>query len=230
MLPNRPHIFVAPNGFGKSSFATAFESLNTKKIALPEKHFHRCNLANKPKVEITYRVDDKCFTYAATEHNNSIFSEFDVYVINSPLVAKAVKQNFGKYTVASASMEIESVVLVNTIPARKHFDYKISEIKLSTVPQLRFYYKNIKSDIDDIELMCAIERKVDWSKLELKQVQNLIKELLEFLEKSKEHINEFPDDIIEKIRDNNRLYKILQDVQEIIKGNYLLQSLFSYYK
>ena len=32
IYPNKPNILVAPNGFGKSSLTTAFNSLNNNKI------------------------------------------------------------------------------------------------------------------------------------------------------------------------------------------------------
>ncbi|MDQ6988542.1 MAG: hypothetical protein Q9M19_01575, partial [Mariprofundaceae bacterium] len=38
ILPNRPSLLVAPNGFGKSSFATAFDSLLTTRMDLHDDH------------------------------------------------------------------------------------------------------------------------------------------------------------------------------------------------
>ena len=37
IVPNKPNILVAPNGFGKSSFAISFDSLKSNKIELDEK-------------------------------------------------------------------------------------------------------------------------------------------------------------------------------------------------
>ena len=39
LRPNRPHILVAPNGFGKSSLATAFNRLRPTKIVLEKNDF-----------------------------------------------------------------------------------------------------------------------------------------------------------------------------------------------
>lgn len=39
LTPNKPNILVAPNGFGKSSFAIAFDSLKSDRIKLDEKTF-----------------------------------------------------------------------------------------------------------------------------------------------------------------------------------------------
>lgn len=50
--PNIPSIFVAPNGFGKSSFAIAFNSLNKKKLKLDEDYRHKNNQNLLPKIVI----------------------------------------------------------------------------------------------------------------------------------------------------------------------------------
>jgi predicted ATP-binding protein involved in virulence len=39
LIPNKPNILVAPNGFGKSSFAIGFDALRTNKIELDDKHY-----------------------------------------------------------------------------------------------------------------------------------------------------------------------------------------------
>jgi len=38
LIPNKPNILVAPNGFGKSSFGIAFDSLRRNKIELDAKN------------------------------------------------------------------------------------------------------------------------------------------------------------------------------------------------
>ena len=40
LFPNKPSLLVAPNGFGKSSFACAFNSMNGNRIDLAEKNYH----------------------------------------------------------------------------------------------------------------------------------------------------------------------------------------------
>ena len=36
IIPNKPSLLVAPNGFGKSSLAAAFAALKTKRMELPK--------------------------------------------------------------------------------------------------------------------------------------------------------------------------------------------------
>ena len=40
IIPNKPSILVAPNGFGKSLFATAFNSMNNSRIKLHDDDLH----------------------------------------------------------------------------------------------------------------------------------------------------------------------------------------------
>ena len=50
--PNKPIFFVAPNGFGKSSFGIAFDSIIASKIELHKNNLHKNKDTNLPKVEI----------------------------------------------------------------------------------------------------------------------------------------------------------------------------------
>ena len=46
---NKPLLLVAPNGFGKSSFSTAFKSLNPTKIVLEDDHYYQGVDTNRPE-------------------------------------------------------------------------------------------------------------------------------------------------------------------------------------
>lgn len=55
IYPNRPNILVAPNGFGKSSIATAFASLsgNRLEVKKEDKPDEKENLVSQLKIELT---------------------------------------------------------------------------------------------------------------------------------------------------------------------------------
>ena len=226
LLPNRPHIFVAPNGYGKSSFAIAFKSLNENRIALDEKHFHRRNSLNKPKIEITYSHGSCAEVYRATDNENSISPTFDIHVINSPLDAKAVRQNHGRYTTAIASMEIEPIVLVKTIPAYKKFNYKISEMWLLADVKCHSYWKNIKNIVYDYKSMIFFETNADWLKLESRRTEKQIDSLLHEVADSTVQLAEFSQESIEEIKKNKELYGSLVAIQKIIQRDSILESFF----
>jgi len=52
LIPNKPNLLVAPNGFGKSSFSIAFDSLKSNKLELNEKNYHQCT-RGRGRTELT---------------------------------------------------------------------------------------------------------------------------------------------------------------------------------
>lgn len=51
---NRPNIFVAPNGFGKSSIAIGFESLKQNRIDLSEENLYNGDVNNDPQIQLRF--------------------------------------------------------------------------------------------------------------------------------------------------------------------------------
>ncbi|HHL4080504.1 hypothetical protein [Burkholderia sola] len=130
IIPNKPSLLVAPNGFGKSSITAAFASLNQARLKLDDDHLHEASKIHKPRLTIELRdVAGKISVLTADETKNDISKVLDVYVINSRLKAKAVKNNVGGFTTASASLKINEIVLIDKIPPTTHFDYGIAEIR-----------------------------------------------------------------------------------------------------
>lgn len=129
LTPNKPNILVAPNGFGKSSFAIAFKSLNRNRIDLDKTHYYLGDDNNLPA--ITIEVEDGDVTsYTATHQSNLIKDQFDIFVINNQVVNKAkLSRNAGGANFAVSSLEIEPTVLVKSIPAQKEFGYNHPEQK-----------------------------------------------------------------------------------------------------
>ena len=124
IIPNKPSLLVAPNGFGKTSITTAFLSLNANRLALDQSHLHLGSAANKPKliIEMLDR-NGTLHVLQADENSNSISALLDVHVINCKLRPKATKRNLGKFTTASASLVLDDIVLVQKIPSKASFNY-----------------------------------------------------------------------------------------------------------
>ncbi len=53
LQPNKPNILIAPNGFGKSSFALAFDRLKRDKIELGDREYFNKLTTNRPELRIT---------------------------------------------------------------------------------------------------------------------------------------------------------------------------------
>jgi len=120
-MPHKPNLLVAPNGFGKSSIATAFSSMNTRRIELAEKDYHKEDKSLAPGLSIT--VNDKKLTADRTK--NEIRQQFDVLVINSGLTPKAQKHFKGS---VSSSLEVKPITICK-IPEKADFTYGVTEFR-----------------------------------------------------------------------------------------------------
>jgi len=115
--PNKPSLLYAPNGFGKSSLAIAFDSLNNNRLDLHKENCYKNDETLLPLLEITYQKSDgTVVNLQADNATNTIKNEFDVFVINNQVRAKTTPMKFLGKTVHSASLHIDSIVLFNNIP------------------------------------------------------------------------------------------------------------------
>jgi len=127
ILPNRPSLLVAPNGFGKSSIAVAFKSLNNRRIDLADEDCFEQDNSNAPRISIDYiKPDGNLSQLEANNATNTISGEIDCFVINSLIKPKGIGSQFGR---ASATLEIQDVVLVDNIPTNIPFSYSYQACK-----------------------------------------------------------------------------------------------------
>ncbi|WP_394973723.1 hypothetical protein [uncultured Croceitalea sp.] len=127
IYPNKPSLLVAPNGFGKSSLATAFKSMNNRRINLSDDDLHAENIANLPRIAIDYVEEDgNVLNLVATNEMNTISGHFDYFVINNLTKPKGIGSQFGR---ATARLEIKDVVLIDRIPTNTSFDYSYRDNK-----------------------------------------------------------------------------------------------------
>lgn len=165
LIPNKPSILVASNGFGKTSFATAFNSLNRKRIDLAEKDRHELNEANKPEIQIGYSEDNRnVVTYTATDTSNDIFNEFDIQVIRSNLESKHTKRNMGAFTHVSSCICVPPIVLIDKIPQKQNLNYSYTHFK-NSFGQNGKILPNISTEISNPSIISKIYSQVDMGKL-----------------------------------------------------------------
>ena len=121
LWPNKPNLLVAPNGFGKSSIATAFASMNSRRIKLDKNDCYQCNEGHQPEVHLTFEdKPNKTKTLKADNDTNEISKFFDISVIRNVVVPKAIKRNMSGFTNVSANLEIQSI-LIHKIPDKVTF-------------------------------------------------------------------------------------------------------------
>lgn len=127
IIQNKPSLLVAPNGFGKSSIASAFNSMNSRRIALSDDNLHAENSTNLPEVSIEYvKENGSTVNLHATSDSNTISQEFDCFVINNLTKPKGVGSRHGR---ATATLIIQDVVLVDSIPTNMSFGYSYTNSK-----------------------------------------------------------------------------------------------------
>lgn len=118
MIGNKFHVIVAPNGFGKSSFAAAFRCLRPRSMKLAKGDFHKSDEALEPELELVMSADGDEKTLLADPNRNELHGEFSIAVINCRLKPKAIEHRYNPNIRATADLVIEPVVLVERIPER----------------------------------------------------------------------------------------------------------------
>lgn len=151
ILPNKPSLLVAPNGFGKSSFACAFLSLKKNRISLHDNHLHRNEQELESKLSIEYEDQEGIVhSLVADSTSNTISDHFSYFVINNQIKAKGIGRNIGGRTNVTADLAIEPVTLIDTIPQREDFSYLYSNSKNNfgrngkVLPNISDYFSDLK--------------------------------------------------------------------------------------
>jgi hypothetical protein len=122
ILPNHPSILVAPNGFGKSSFATAFASLKPRSIKLDKGNFFENDETKLPVIRIKYQNEDNTVEeLEANDHANTLSKKIACFVINSRIKPKITSVISGR---ASAKLTVERIVLMDNIPPKGTPEYR----------------------------------------------------------------------------------------------------------
>lgn len=125
LFSGKVNLLVVPNGFGKSSIATAFESLNGKILSLEgDSQCHNEDRSLSPSLSIT--EDGK--TYVSNSAHDQISNEFTIYIINNPLTAKAIGQNMGKFVHTFGYLDIKNKEICK-VPPKFILVYKYKDIK-----------------------------------------------------------------------------------------------------
>lgn len=164
LIPNKPNLLVAPNGFGKSSFGMGFASLKRNRLELDDKSYFENEASNLPEIKITIENEGTTTTISADTTQNSISNEFDVFVINNQLVAKATVLRFGGNAVAKSSLEIEQTTLVATVPQKITFDYSSGTSKRDFGTNGGKVLKNVSELFENSSLMNEIVNTIQFQK------------------------------------------------------------------
>ncbi|MDX6766875.1 MAG: hypothetical protein SFU85_08795 [Candidatus Methylacidiphilales bacterium] len=127
MHPNKVHLLIAPNGFGKSSIATAFANLNSRRLSVKEKDCFRHDETRLPRLVVTVRDESGDVSHTADQTRNEIARVFDTFVIRGPRKIKAFQRpTESGYQVPVAEFVIDPIELCK-IPEKAVIPYKYRE-------------------------------------------------------------------------------------------------------
>lgn len=164
LIPNKPTLVVAPNGFGKSSITAAFGSLRSKKMDLDKDEYHRGDEERHPSLKISYTMQDGSKIDKEANHTkNDLAATFGVHVINSQLVSKAKKLKIAGANIVTSAIEVTPVVLIKRIPPKEKFRYSFAAVK-GDFGKNGKALPNISSILADNRVMAKIWNQVDFTK------------------------------------------------------------------
>jgi hypothetical protein len=177
LIPNKPTLVVAPNGFGKSSITAAFGSLRLKRMELDKDERHKGDEDLHPSLKISYTMQDGSKIENEANHTkNELAATFGVHVINSQLVSKAKKLKIAGANIVTSAIEVTPVVLIKNIPPKERFTYSFAEAK-SGFGQNGKVLPNISKLLADDRAMTKIWNQVDFTKRDQVGVKKAIKAL-----------------------------------------------------
>lgn len=118
------NLLVAPNGFGKSSFFAAFDSLRASKMELEDRNVPIGGNNICCKLSIT----DDDTTYTADNSSNQLSNAYKIHCINCRLTPKATGKNINGHVAASGYLGIENIG-IKKVPKYIAFGYKYSTMQ-----------------------------------------------------------------------------------------------------
>lgn len=217
LLANKPNILVAPNGFGKSSFTKAFKSLTKNGIKLDsQEDYFENNEQNKEKAELTLTITTKNSKkqkqLQATYNCNGITNYFDVHVINNNIFPKAKGKNFGDFTTTTASLNVPSIILKNTIPEKQEFEYKFNDEKNEFGKNSKILLNLTKYEIlNDPKFIINLFGNKKFKNL-LKNKNNPVTDWVQHIQELNGNTNEIKNNI-----DNTKLNRLFNNFFNIVR-------------
>lgn len=150
--PNKYNLLVAPNGFGKSSIAAAFNSLKSTRLSVQKDDKYRCdeNLTSSLKLDL-----NDGSSLIADDSQNTISSQFNIYVINKLVSVRATAPRIDGFQTAHGELVVPSVVIVKNIPDKISFNYNYSQEK-NILSRNGSWLPNITSFISDKKFFAEI--------------------------------------------------------------------------
>lgn len=217
MIPNKPSLLVAPNGSGKSSFATAFQSLIRGKLAVDKDNIFSRDMNLIP--EIIMNVDGR--SYSANSMTNEISQVFAIAVINGRTKPAVIKRKINGVNTYTTKLSVEPIVLEEHIPQKANLFYDFGasyeiELKKGVMPAINsllaknaLYVKFPISELKNIGV--SLKRVLD--------IVDLIKRLNESDASRNIMISALEEEVLPKLKALPKVKIIAEVVEDVEGGN-----------
>lgn len=222
LIPNKPSIFVAPNGFGKSSITAAFDNISSNKLIITRDNLHNSKENSDSYIKICDVREKNENELIADLKTNSISSKYKVKVINNKVTSDAKMLNINGFNIPKSDLIVKDITLTNFIPEKKYFnyfvtkyrsEYKINKYIFSNLDELfnsqNFIIRlgNVKKNLDNILKKKRINETI--SELEAQFQTKTIKQT--------DFFNAFDkNELIDKILDDSDVRVICDDLDKIL--------------
>ena len=172
ILPNKVNLLVAPNGWGKSSLTTAFDSLRSTKIDVIKENKYKQDETLDSELTVVY----KGVSYTANNRKNEIRDLFTCKVIHCDLYPKVVSQNMGTFSSSRGYLDIKNVE-IRSIPKKVSLIYRFTVEKkdFGINGKLLNNLEVLFNNKEKLKLFCDDDRiKSSINKMSGKKVSGLI--------------------------------------------------------
>ncbi|MFY4776313.1 hypothetical protein [Metabacillus sp. RGM 3146] len=217
---NFPNLFVAPNGYGKSTIATTFNALKPNKLELEKEDLFDGNEENVPSLEIELTLDEtSCTTLTADGTKNEFSRSINTYVIKNPVYAKSTSRSYGGRSTASARLDVRDLEIYKNIPQKVEVPYKIREFKekfdgkgkvFLNISEVFKSVKNLTILSDNYELLYKCSSQI--------RPQTVINTFFQQINESGSSTslkNSITDDSITTLKENQLLSELIEVVKEL---------------
>jgi len=128
LCANKVNLFVASNGFGKSTIAAAFQAAAHGRMKLQKGDYYDNNEENKPLLELEYTKDGETKTIVSDGVKGEVSRAFSIGIINNPVFAKSTGRSMGGYSTHSAELYVQDIAVCEE-PPKVEIAYGVSNFK-----------------------------------------------------------------------------------------------------
>ena len=151
--PNKPNFLVAPNGSGKSSLATAFASLNSKRLKVQDTDRYNAEDWDDARLSVTF---DNGETYRADAATNEMAGEIDVQVVRSGLYANMTNRRVGPRVLSQTKMSVEQCVLYEKAPKKASLGYSVTKERAKYAAEIGKGMTNLAELFGSLEFLSEL--------------------------------------------------------------------------